>query len=565
MVSSPESLAARIDEEESQSRARVVISVISFVVFSAYGISRGLDQGASFMPGLVTIISYLTFATIWFALVKRFPGRCPRRRMVTIVTDLGILTIFMHLGNQHVTSYYPIFLWVIIGNGIRFGERFLQFGIVTGALGFGSLLVYNDYWSSHLNLGSGLLLGVIVLPMFFMGVLRRLKKMTALEVELAKSKLADKAKDQFLATMSHEIRTPMNGVLGMAEALRDTELDQNQHEHLEIITRSTESLLHIINDILDYSKISSNNLTIESVPFDLKQVLGDVHQLMRSTAEGKGIELIFDYPAEAPRHFKGDPMRLRQIAFNLVGNAIKFTETGSVKLSCGVNPKDASRIHLAVIDTGIGIPEDRLVAVFKQFEQADNSTTRQFGGTGLGLAISRQLALLMGGDISVRSGVGEGSIFTVDLALEQAEAPVAPHVAPTSIELPDFGYKALVVEDNKFNQIVMKNLVKRIGIQVDIAENGSEALEMVEQDTYDLIFMDVRMPVMNGHEATRQIRAREDKLAEIPILAVTAEATKHDVSECLASGMNMHLAKPLRVADLVVAINSLNLPVPQTT
>ncbi len=564
MVSSPESLAIRIDEEESQSRARVVISVISFVVFSAYGITKGLDQGGSFIPGLITIITYLTFSTIWYAMVKRFPGSCPRRRLLTVLTDLGIMTIFMHLGSQHVTSYYPIFLWVIIGNGIRFGERFLQFGIVAGTLGFGSLLVYNDYWSSHLNLGSGLLLGVIVLPMFFMGVLRRLKKLTALEVELAKSKLADKAKDQFLATMSHEIRTPMNGVLGMAETLRETDLDEQQHEHLEIITRSTESLLHIINDILDYSKITSNNLTIEVVPFDLKQVVGDVHHLLRSTAENKNVELILDYSVETPRHFRGDPTRLRQIIFNLVGNAIKFTAAGHVKLSCIVNPKDSARMQLIVEDTGIGIPEDRLLAVFQQFEQADNSTTRQFGGTGLGLAISRQLALLMGGDISVLSGVGEGSVFTVDLDLERCEAPLKPTAPALPADLPDFGYKALVVEDNKFNQIVMKNLVKRIGIQVDIAENGSEALEMVDQDDYDLIFMDVRMPVMNGHEATRQIRAREDKLAEIPILAVTAEATKHDISECLASGMNLHLAKPLRVADLVEAINSLNLPLPQS-
>ncbi len=563
MVSSPEPLTAKIDEEESQSRARVVISVISFVVYSAYGISKGLDQSGSFMPGLITIVSYLLFSVAWYAMVRRFPDTCPRRRLVTIATDLGIMTIFMHLGSQHVTSYYPIFLWVIIGNGIRFGERFLQYGVVVGAAGFGSLLLLNDYWSSHLNLGSGLLLGVIVLPMFFMGVLRRLRQVTALEVELAKSKLADRAKDQFLATMSHEIRTPMNGVLGMAEALRETNLDEEQNEHLEIITRSVESLLHIINDILDFSKITANSLTLESVPFDLQQVMGDVHQLLRSTAASKGLDLVFEYAKEAPRNFRGDPMRLRQIVFNLVGNAIKFTESGQVTLSCVTVPGDPTQVRIVVRDTGIGIPPDRLHAVFKQFEQADNSTTRQFGGTGLGLAISRQLALLMGGDISVSSGLGEGSVFTVDLTLEKYQKPAAVAEEPAPVALPDYGYKALVVEDNKFNQIVMKNLVKRIGINVDIAENGSEALEMVEQDNYDLIFMDVRMPVMNGYEATRRIRARQDELSDIPILAVTAEATKRDVSRCLESGMDLHLAKPLRVADLVAAINSLHLPAHQ--
>ena len=225
-------------------------------------------------------------------------------------------------------------------------------------------------------------------------------------------------------------------------------------------------------------------------------------------------------------------------------------------------------VRLVVADTGVGIPEDRLHAVFKQFEQADNSTTRQFGGTGLGLAISRQLALMMGGDIRVRSGVGEGSEFTVDVKLARCEAPT-PVAQPETDEraerreLPQFGYRALVVEDNKFNQIVMKNLAKRIGIEVELAENGAEALEMVEGAEYDLIFMDIRMPVMNGHEATRRIRARADDRARLPILAITAEATKRDVAACLESGMNLHLAKPVRVLDLVTAIESLNLPLRQ--
>lgn len=564
MVSSPESLAARISEEASQSRARVVISVVSFVVYCAYGISKGLDQSNTFLPGLLTIVSYLLFSVAWYGLVRRYPGGCPRRRLVTIITDLGILTFFMHLGSQHVTSYYPIFLWVIIGNGIRFGERFLQFGVAMGTIGFGSLLLFNDYWNSHLNLGAGLLLGVIVLPMFFMGVLRRLRQVTALEIELARSKLADKAKDRFLATMSHEIRTPMNGVLGMADTLRETDLDESQQGHLQIITRSVESLLHIINDILDYSKITSDSLALESVPFDLQEVLGDVHQLLRSTAASKNIELIFDYQAATQRHFSGDPMRIRQIIFNLVGNAIKFTETGHVKLSCTTSPKDPSQVQLVIADTGIGIPADRQAAIFKQFEQADNSTTREFGGTGLGLAISRKLALLMDGEISVRSEVGQGSEFTVNLILEPSADPAPMVKAVTANELPDYGYKALVVEDNKFNQVVMKNLVKRIGINVDLAENGSQALEMVEHGDYDLIFMDIRMPVMNGYETARHIRARADKIAGIPILAVTAEATKNDVKECLESGMTTHLAKPLRVTDLVDAINALNLPLRQS-
>jgi len=559
MSASPESLLNKIDEERSQSRARVVISLVSFVAFVGTGLAQDSLHTSSFAAGLSTIVAYFIFSLIWFSMVKRRPGKNPGRRLVTIATDLGIMTFFMHLGSQHVTSYYPIFLWVIIGNGLRFGERFLQFGIIAGTIGFGSLLVYDEYWSSHLNLGAGLLLGVIVLPMFFLGVLRRLRRVTALEVELAKSKLADKAKDQFLATMSHEIRTPMNGVLGMAESLRETNLDQEQKEHLEIITSSVESLLHIINDILDYSKITANNLTLESVPFDIRQVLGDVQHLLSTTAEAKHLDLQFIYSDDKPRHFRGDPTRLRQIVLNLVGNALKFTEAGRVKLLCKFNGKDPAKVQLVIEDTGIGIPDDRLVAIFKQFEQGDTSTTRKYGGTGLGLAISRRLTLLMDGAISVTSVVGKGSVFTVDLVLEPCAPPVQPKASAANKKLPNYGYKALVVEDNKFNQIVMQNLVKRIGIEVDIAENGVEALEMVEQNEYDLIFMDVRMPVMNGHEATQRIRARDDAKAKLPIIAVTAEATKHDVNECLDSGMDRHLAKPLRIVDLVAAIDELEI------
>jgi signal transduction histidine kinase len=550
-----------IDEELSQSRARVVITGICLVAFSAVGIYKGLDQGGKLVQGLVVCLLYLVFAAAWYAMVYRMPGKWPQRRYVTIFADLGIMTAWLHFGDRHVASYYPIFLWVIIGNGIRFGERHLKVAIVTGAVGFGSLLVFNEFWKAHLEIGAGMLLGVLVLPVFFLSVLRRLQTMSQLQIALAKSRLADKAKDQFLATMSHEIRTPMNGVLGMAETLRATELNPEQQEHLHIITRSVESLLNIINDILDYSKITSNSLRLETTRFDLKQVLGDVHHLMKSTAEAKGVDFLFEYPEEGHRTFMGDPTRIRQIIFNLVGNAIKFTQKGHVKLACSINRNGGrENISVRIEDTGIGIPADRLAAVFDQFEQADNSTTRQFGGTGLGLAISRTLAIMMGGDVAVESVLGAGSNFTVTLTLDKCETPVVREETATG-ELPDFGLRGLVAEDNKFNQIVVKSMLERIGISVDIAENGAEALELFEANEYDLVFMDVRMPIMNGYDCTEAIRSRGDDRADVPILALTAEATKSDAEKCLAVGMNVHLSKPLRISEVVKAINSLeNLP-----
>ncbi len=550
-----------IDEELSQSRARVVITGICLLAFSVVGVSKGLAQSDQLVQGLVVCLLYLVFSVSWYVMVYRMPGKWPMRRYVTILADLGIMTYWLHFGDKHVASYYPIFLWVIIGNGIRFGERHLKVAIVTGALGFGSLLVFNDFWKAHMEIGAGMLLGVLILPVFFLSVLRRLRTMSQLQIALAKSRLADKAKDQFLATMSHEIRTPMNGVLGMAETLRATDLNTEQQEHLHIITRSVESLLHIINDILDYSKITSNSLRLETTRFDLKQVLGDVHLLMKSTAQAKGIDFVFDYPDDSHRDFLGDPTRIRQIVFNLVGNAIKFTQKGQVKLTCRINKSGGrENISIQITDTGIGIPADRLAAVFDQFEQADNSTTREFGGTGLGLAISRTLAIMMGGDVEVDSVLGEGSTFTVAMTLQECEAQVT-RKEPEIDTLPNFGLRGLVAEDNKFNQVVVKSMLERIGISVDLAENGAEALELFDRNDYDLVFMDVRMPVMNGYDCTEAIRSRGDAKADVPILALTAEATKSDAEKCLAVGMNAHLSKPLRVSEVVKAINLLdNLP-----
>ncbi|MBK7045450.1 MAG: response regulator [bacterium] len=559
MISPLDPLDIAIDEEAAQSRARVAICLISFLVFSGIGLKQGLDHSVTLIQGLATIINYLVFSTLWYAMVRRHPGQWPRRRYVTLLADLGIMTFFMHLGGAKVASFYPIILWVIIGNGIRFGERFLKVGIVAGSLGFGSLLMWDEYWSTHLNVGVGLFIGIIVLPVFFLGVLRRLRQVSELKIELAQSRLADKAKDQFLATMSHEIRTPMNGVLGMAETLSATNLDTQQREYLHIITRSVESLLNIINDILDYSKITSSSLALESVPVDLEQVLGDIHSLLRTSAENQGIELEFEVEPAAHGWFLGDPTRIRQIVLNLVGNAIKFTQRGGVRVTCRAGDfADGCNLELKIRDSGIGIPADRLGAIFRQFEQADNSTTRRYGGTGLGLAISRKLARMMGGDIAVKSTEGKGSTFTVLLRLERTEKPVAVPV-PEPAVLPDFGLRALVAEDNKFNQVVVRNLAKRIGISVDIAENGAEAVRMVGEGEYDLVLMDIRMPVMNGYEAAARIRARGDEIASIPILAVTAEATKADIQQCLDAGMDQHLSKPLRIADVAAAVQRLGL------
>lgn len=553
------------DEELSQSKARVAISEISLFLFLLIGKIRHTTHSSTLSDSLLTIVSYLAFSVCWYYLVKKFPNKWPARRYVSLVADISIMTIFFHLGGMNSSIVYPIFLWIIIGNGIRFGERFLSAGIVLGAMGFTSIILYAPFWSDYPELSGGLLAGAIILPIFFFGVLKRLKNVNDLEMKLAQSRVVDKAKDEFLAAMSHELRTPMNGVLGMAETLRESELDGRQKEQLHIITRSVESLLNIINDILDYSKLTTRNLVLDLKPVDLKETLTDVQLLMESEASEKGLKLIFDYPEDQHRHFIGDGTRIRQMVFNLLGNAIKFTEHGKVEFGCRIiDDGEKSLVQLEFKDTGIGIPQSRLASIFGHFEQADSSTTRKYDGTGLGLSISRQLARLMGGGIEVQSEEGKGSFFTISMMLERAVTP-AKNVSEVSEPLPDFGFKALVVEDNKFNQVVVLNLLKKIGISCKVAENGQQALEMIGDSGFDLVFMDVRMPIMNGYEATEAIRARNDHIADIPILALTGEATPSDVARCLHVGMNLHLSKPVRLAMLVKSIQSLGIAAPVTS
>jgi len=376
----------------------------------------------------------------------------------------------------------------------------------------------------------------------------------ALELSRAKAEAANRAKSEFLANMSHEIRTPLNGILGMTQVMaRDVER-ADQRERLQVIRRSGEELLNILNDILDISKIEAGRFEIDEHPFDLAEVVNGACGPFATVAAEKGLAFVIDLPETGAGARWGDGHRLRQVLINLCSNAVKFTAEGSVSVRVAC---DADIVRIVVRDTGIGIPADRLAEVFDKFSQVDGSTTRRYGGTGLGLTICRELVELMGGTIRVESREGEGSAFAFDLPLRVLSEPLA--VAPAPAAAAAGGgqlLRILAAEDNPTNQLILSALLEPFGVDLTVVGDGRLAVEAATVGGYDLILMDIQMPELNGVEAVRAIRQLEAGAghAPVPILALSANVMPNQVAEYMTVGMNGVVAKPIQAETLVAAI-----------
>ncbi len=380
--------------------------------------------------------------------------------------------------------------------------------------------------------------------------------MTELVTARDQAEAANLQKSQFLANMSHEIRTPLNGVLAMAQIIALGELAAEQRARLDVIRSSGQSLLTILNDILDVSKIEAGALVLEATPFDLEPMVRSAAESFSAVAEGKGVELWIDIEPGAEGVRLGDPARLRQIIGNLVSNALKFTQVGTVAVR--VETLEGSEgVRLTVTDTGIGMAADKLSLLFQKFTQLDSSTTRRFGGTGLGLSICHELTTLMGGRIWAESVEGRGSSFFVELPLERpapaAAAGADGEVAQVEEHRP---LRILAAEDNKTNQLVLSTILDIFGADVTIVDNGRLAVEAARSSPFDVILMDIQMPEMDGLAATRAIRAEEVRTGRprTPILAVSANVMDHQVAEYLAAGMDGHVAKPIEISHLQTAL-----------
>jgi CheY-like chemotaxis protein/anti-sigma regulatory factor (Ser/Thr protein kinase) len=353
--------------------------------------------------------------------------------------------------------------------------------------------------------------------------------------------------------MSHEIRTPLNGVIGMAQAMARDELPRAQRDRLAVIRSGGETLLCLLNDLLDLSRIEAGRLELEDGVVDVAEIAASAQSAFTALAADKDVHLELAVAPAAQGCWRGDPTRVRQVLYNLVSNAVKFTARGSVRIAV---THDGAALSMAVSDTGPGIPAERLEALFEKFVQADASTTRQFGGSGLGLAICRELAALMGGQVTAVSGEGEGSTFTLTLPLTRSERRTQPRPTPHAPSSERSGLRVLAAEDNPMNQQVLATLLGQLGVDLVVVGDGAQAVEASAGSDFDLILMDVQMPVMDGPTATRAIRAREGVHGRrTPILALTANAMAHHQAEYAAAGMDGLVAKPIQLTHLVAEID----------
>lgn len=416
---------------------------------------------------------------------------------------------------------------------------------------------------------------IIVSPMFdkngkvecLLAISRDITKYKEAEEALREAKTsaerAGQAKSEFLANMSHEIRTPMNAIIGMTNLALQQKVPGKVRKYLEVVRTTSDSLLGIINDILDFSKIESDKLNIENIQFSLHDILAKLIEMFDQKASETGIQLSIDTKNDVPDLLVGDPLRLGQVLLNLVSNAIKFTQKGEVAINITCLKKSSAKTQLqfSVTDTGIGIAKDKIGIVFNAFEQADGTTTRKHGGTGLGLSISKKLVNLMGGDIRLKSALGKGSTFTFTVPFGYQSVTsrfvnpahfTCKKTLPLKTNLPK-GLRILLVEDNAFNQMLAQEVLEDAGISVQVANNGKQALAVLNKQNFDAILMDIQMPEMDGFEATGLIRKRK-KLAKIPIIAMTAHAMRGDRQKCIDAGMDDYLTKPFQPEEIYAVL-----------
>ena len=542
-------LTNRPDSEHELTLSRLALSLVAFLALFI-GYLGGSEEHKLFLEKIGIYFIAFTGATLFlFVHLLIYPAVSRFRRLFGIPIDIGCVAYLMHTGDELTAFTYPIFLWAIFGNGFRFGVKYLFIAAIVGFFVFLAVIVTTPFWRENRELSAGLLAGLIILPVYVSMLIQRLSEAKRQAEE------ASRAKSLFLASLSHELRTPLNAVIGLSDLLAGAHLSHEQADMARTIGKSGRSLLNLINSLLDLSRMEIGKKPQMGV-FALHEMLHDIRDMLNVQAQAKGIDLALNLDPHLPQYVQGSMRHFEEVLINLVGNAVKFTSYGSVRIDARVvEATDATmRLRMEVTDTGIGIAPDAQARIFESFTQADETIIDRFGGTGLGLAIARQLVVAHGGEIGVESLLGQGSTFWFEMQVGSVNAEeIAAHI-PASPKRDSRPLRILVAEDNRTNQMVLAQILKQDGHEAVMVENGDLAVEALLQETFDLVLMDLNMPVMNGLDATKFYAFAMVGQDRVPVIALTADATEQTAEKCRKAGMVACLNKPIEPKALLHAV-----------